>query len=148
MEYSFRKNRITGGIGADEKYWEALEEGAFRLPRCVACQRWMWPAHHRCAECGSWDQEWVDVEPKGTVYSWTRSHGAFDRTPERAEDVPYVVVLVQIESVPEARVLGVLKGSDQGLKVGAPVVGSIDPPSPKTKGYAAIRWSLVHSQAN
>jgi hypothetical protein len=41
VQYSFHKRRIAGGIGADDRYWEALEEGAFELPRCAAGKRWM-----------------------------------------------------------------------------------------------------------
>src|SRR5436853_612755 len=59
------RDRIVGGIGADEPYWEYLEQGEFRLPRCAGCHQWMWPAHFRCGECGSWDQEWVQREPTG-----------------------------------------------------------------------------------
>ena len=27
MTYQFSENRISGGIGADDRYWESLEEG-------------------------------------------------------------------------------------------------------------------------
>lgn len=140
--YSFERNRIIGGIGADDDYWRALEDGEFKLPRCASCGRWMWPAHFRCGRCGAWELNWVSVEPKGEVYSWTRSWYAFDRVRERAADVPYVTVLAAIPHAGGARVLGVLKGVEEGLRVGASVRGSIDPPSEKSKGYASIRWSI------
>ena len=133
---------ILGGVAADQGYWEALEAGEFRMPRCPDCRTWRWPAHYRCGHCGGWEQEWIEVEPVGRVYSWTRSHYAFDRTQERSEDVPYVVVLAEIPAAGGARVLGVLAGSEDGLAVGAPVTGRIDPPSAKSKGYPAIRWAL------
>lgn len=133
---------ILGGVAADEGYWAALEAGEFRMPRCPDCGTWRWPAHYRCGHCGGWEQEWEPVEPVGTVYSWTRSHYAFDRTQERAGDVPYVVVLAEIPGAGGARVLGVLAGSEDGLRVGAPVTGTIEPPSPKSKGYPSVRWSL------
>ena len=79
----------------------------------------------------------------GSVYSWTRSWYAFDRTRERAEDVPYVVVLAELHEAGKARVIGVLDGPDAGLRIGAGVRGHIDPPSPKSKGYPALRWSLT-----
>lgn len=136
---------ITGGIGADRGYWDGLAAGEFRLPRCPDCGTWRWPAHFRCGRCGGWEQEWVAVEPVGSVYTWTRSWYAFDRTKERAEDVPYVVVLAEIPAAGNARVLGVLKGTEDGLRVGAPVTGSIDPPSGRSKGYPAVRWALGDS---
>jgi uncharacterized OB-fold protein len=139
---SFVDHRISGGIGADDPYWELLEAGEFRLPRCAGCQRWTWPAHWRCGECGSWDFLWAQLEPRGVVYSWTRTWYAFDRTKERAEDVPYVVLLVEVEGAGGARVMGVLEGDEHGLAIGAPVVGAIRPPSEKSKGYPSVVWSL------
>jgi uncharacterized OB-fold protein len=136
------ENRITGGIGADDPYWQALEDGSFRLPRCAACQRWIWPAHHRCGTCGSWDQEWVPVEPAGTIYAWTRTHYSFDRVRERADQIPYVVALTEIPAAGNTRVLGVVHGDDSGVRIGAPVRGVILPPSPTTKGYGTITWVL------
>lgn len=142
MQYRYLDNRITGGVGADDRYWEGLEEGRFLLPRCAGCGRWMWPAHWRCGECGSWGLEWMDVEPVGTVYSWTRTHLSFDRVRERAAMVPYVLVLCELHDADARRVLGVLAGSESGLRIGAPVYGRIDPPAPESKGYASIRWVL------
>lgn len=86
--------------------------------------------------------EWPDVSPRGTIYAWTRSHIASDRIPERAVDVPYVVVLAELPHAGNARVWGVLKGPENGLKIDARVRGEIDPPSTKTKGYSAIRWII------
>jgi uncharacterized protein len=140
---SFRDHRITAGIGADDPFWEALERGEFRLPRCGGCRRWTWPAHWRCGVCGAWDFDWTPLAPKGTVYSWTRTWYAFDRTRERAEDLPYSVVLVEIDGAGGARVMGVLAGDDAGLKIGAPVNGTILPPSDKAKGYPSVVWTLT-----
>jgi uncharacterized protein len=139
----WREQTITGGIGADDPFWEALEAGEFRLPRCGGCGRWTWPAHWRCGECGSWEFRWTAVEPAGTVYSWTRTWYAFDRTRERAGDVPYVVVLVEVDGTDGARVLGVLTGDEAPLKIGARVAGAILPPAEKAKGYPSIVWSLT-----
>src|SRR5262245_17079842 len=143
MTYAFLQQTITGRIGTDEEYWKGLADGEFRLPRCAACKKWMWPAHYRCGECGSWELEWVKQEPVGTVYSWTRTWYAFDRVRERADDVPYVIVVAEIPAAGGACVLGVLKGKEDKLKIGAKVKGIIEPPSAKSKGYPAIRWALA-----
>lgn len=148
LEYSFKNKRLVGFIDSGDEFWEGLEEGAFRLSKCAGCDRWMWEANFRggptvrCGECGSWDLVWVDVEPKGVIYAWTRSHRAYPGAEARAEDVPYVTLDVEVGGAGGPRVLGVLKGGREGLKVGAPVVGSIDPPSEKTRGYAGLRWSI------
>jgi uncharacterized OB-fold protein len=84
----------------------------------------------------------VAVPATGVVYSWTRTWYAFDRTKERAGDIPYVVVLAEIAGAGGARVMGVLAGDEEGLRIGAPVTGTIDPPSAKSLGYPAVRWSI------
>jgi uncharacterized OB-fold protein len=142
MGYEFEKVRILGGIGADDQFWRGLEDGLFRLPKCAGCGVWTWPAHFRCGKCGCWDNEWIDLQAHGTIYSWTRTWYAFDRVSERAEDVPYVTILAEIPLAGGVRVLGVLEGDQAGLKIGARVRGVIAAPSAKTKGYPSIRWVI------
>jgi hypothetical protein len=82
------------------------------------------------------------MEPRGVVYSWTRCWGAFDRTGERAADVPYVVLLVEVEGAGRTRVMGILDGDDTRLRVGARTTGVVRPPSPKSLGYPSVVWVL------
>src|ERR1700709_2690317 len=117
MAYSFEAQRIPGGVAADDEFWRGLEEGRFSLPRCQGCDRWTWPAHYRCGECGSWHFRWEEVEPVGNVFSWTRTWQAFETIQERAPSLPYVTVLAEIPAAGGARVLGVLKGGEAGLRV-------------------------------
>ena len=142
MQFSFEQHRIIGGIGADDEYWRALERGEFKLPRCSGCGKWSWPAHFRCGACGSWDFDWTSLEPAGVVYAWTRTCYAFERVKERAADVPYVTVLAEIPAAGNARVMGILQGSQANLRIGAPVRGVILPPSEKSKEYPSIQWTL------
>jgi uncharacterized OB-fold protein len=137
--------RIVGGIGADEEFWNFLENGELRLPRCTGCGRWTWPAHWRCGECGSWDFEWVRREPVGRIFSWTRTWYAFDRTRERADDIPYVVALVEVADSGGARVMGIFDGADEDVRIGQAVTGLIAAPSPKTKHYPSIVWKPAAS---
>lgn len=142
MAYSFEQHKIIGAIEADDEFWRGLEDGVFQLPRCTSCNAWMWPAHHRCGGCGSWQFEWIAMEPVGKIFTYTRSRYAFDRVLERAEDVPYVSVVTEIPEAGNARVMGVLTGDETGLAIGAPVRGIILPPNPKTKNYPSICWQL------
>ena len=149
MSYRFLENKLVGFIDTDDEFWKGLEDGVFRLPKCAGCQRWMWEACFRggpmvrCGECGSWELSWNEVEPRGTVFAWIRSHKAYPGAEARAADVPYVTVEVEIGGDGGPRVIGVLKGDDSQLAVGANVVGSIDPPSEQSRGYAALRWSVA-----
>lgn len=143
MEYGFHAHRIIGGIGADDSYWEGLEEGRFQLPRCSACARWTWPAQYRCGSCGSWDFDWVTLDPIGTIFTWTRSWYAFDRVRERTADIPYVTIVAEIPAADGARIIGVLTGDETKLRIGASVRGTIRPPDAKSKGYPSVTWELA-----
>src|SRR5436305_3363694 len=148
MEYSFKKNKLIGFFDAGDEFWESLEEGTFRLSRCTGCDRWSWDPQngsptYRCPERGSWDQKWVEVEPEGTVYAWIRTNQPFDGVLERKDEVPYVSIEDEIDGEGGPRVTGMLDGSAERLRVGAPVRGRIELPSPASKGYATLRWSLV-----
>ncbi|MCC2602388.1 Zn-ribbon domain-containing OB-fold protein [Sphingopyxis yananensis] len=149
MDYKFEQVKIVGGIGADDEFWRGLERGEFCLPTCASCNTWMWPAHFRCGSCGAWEMRWNVVEPKGKIFTWTRSWYAFDRVSERAEDVPYVSAVVEIPHAGGARVMGMFDGTMDGLnedpRIGTDVVGHILPPSEKTKGYPSIVWRPVAS---
>jgi uncharacterized OB-fold protein len=142
MSYSFEQHKIVGAIEADDEYWRGLEDGVFKLSRCAACKTWIWPAHHRCGTCGSWELEWVALEPVGKVFTYTRTRYAFDRVIERAEDVPYVTVVAEIPAADNVRVMGLLAGDETGLAIGAEVRGLILPPSAKTKHYPSLCWQL------
>jgi uncharacterized OB-fold protein len=143
LEYSFKKVKIVDIPDVYDRYWEGLEEGVFRLTRCSGCKDWLWPLFERCGTCGSWDHDWVEVEPAGIIDTWTRVWNAFGGVEERAGDIPYVVVRVAIGSEDGPLVTGTLTGSEDGLRIGLPVRGEIEPPSPKTKGYASVTWSIV-----
>lgn len=142
MLYSFEQHKMSGAIGADDEYWRGLEEDVFKLQRCASCKTWMWPAHFRCGTCGSWDFEWVELNPVGKVFTYTKTTYAFDRVIERKDQVPYITIVAEIPEANNARVMGVLKGGAEGLAIGARVRGTIDPPDPVTKHYPALRWQL------
>lgn len=143
LSYAFEKVKIIGGIGADDEFWRGLEERELRIQRCGACGHWNWPAHYRCPECGNWELGWEAVEPRGRIFTWTRSHYAFGRVKERAGDVPYVSAVVELPQAGGARVMGIYDDSEVEPHVDVEVVGTFLPPSDKTKGYPSILWQPV-----
>ena len=91
--------------GADAPYWIGLAEGRLVLPRCTGCQRWMWPAGHRCGHCGGGEVEWLERSPAATVFSWTRTWHRFGLT--EALDLPFTTVLAEVDDC-GIRLLGLL----------------------------------------
>lgn len=137
---SSHQEKLNGGIAADDSYWEALAQGEFRLCRCADCGNWLIPAHYRCGACGSWEQYWPEVEPVGTVYSWTRTRMPFPRTEARAEDVPYVTALVEVDGTDGGRIFGIFDESGAEPHVGVRVRGRILPGAAQSFGYPTIEW--------
>lgn len=61
------------GLGAAGEYWKALGQSIVKMQQCSGCDKWNWPAVLRCAEYGSWEHHWRQVEPKWRIFSWTRT---------------------------------------------------------------------------
>lgn len=130
---------VTGQLGAEGRYWEALHAGHAELPQCKGCGKWHWPAVWRCGECGSWEHEWHRQPLAGTIFSWTRTHHPFGGTEGFAR--PFTTVLVTLDTVP-VRLLGVIEGDDAALKIGASVSGRIDRTPYNGAEIPSIRWRL------
>ena len=128
----------------DGPFWTGLAEGELRIQRCAACQRWIWSPHWRCGECGSWELDWPAVEMTGRVHAFSKTHYPF--LPAMAQSLPFTNLLVELPQAGGARLLGLLVGSDEGLKVGAPVTGFIQPAAAEGE-LAALRWRLVGAGA-
>jgi uncharacterized protein len=127
--------------GLDEPHWEALRGGRLELQRCKDCATWTWSSRPICPACHSFNLGWQEVEPAGTVYSWTRTWQPF--TPEATGHLPYVVVLVELPAADGRRVMGVLAHAD-GItpRIGAEVRGVIETP-PDDGHWPLVRWHLV-----
>jgi uncharacterized OB-fold protein len=96
--------------------------GALVLQRCASCATLQHPPEEICHACGSMDFDGVPVAPTGTVYSYTVVHYAAN--PTLADSVPYTVVLVSLDEVPQIRVVGNLPGTD--VHIGMAVVAEWD----------------------
>lgn len=126
--------------GADGPYWTGLAQGQLQLPRCSQCKAWHWPAVFRCGHCGAWDIGWEPVSAEGEIYSWTRTHHGFAGT--EGIGVPYVSLVVSLPQAGGRRLLGLLSGSDAGLRIGARVRGTIATTRVGSDDIPALHWQL------
>jgi uncharacterized OB-fold protein len=85
--------------------------------------------------------DWVEVQPEGTVFSWTRTWYPF--VPARAEALPYVTLVVELPEAGGVRLLGLLDGDDEHLAIGRAVAGVVTPANPDTLDLPSLRWRLV-----
>ena len=125
--------------GLDEPYWDGLARGVVTIQRCGGCGAWLWGPRWACPECLRPEPDWVEVEPRGRIFTWTRTWQKF--APEFADHVPYVTVLVELPHAGNRRLLGLLLGDDSvDPRIGEEVRGVIQPSSELTSNAAVLRW--------
>jgi uncharacterized protein len=127
--------------GIDDEFWAGLREGDLRIQRCAACQTWIWAPQWRCASCGGWELGWETVAQEGRIFSWTRCWHAF--APVLKDHLPYVAALVELPEAGNRRLLGMLVGPTDRLRIGADVRGVIQAASDLTNDQPVLRWRLV-----
>jgi uncharacterized OB-fold protein len=77
-----------------EPFWSGLAQGHWRTVRCASCSKATFPPKPVCPHCWSTQMEWVDLQPKGAIYSWTRVHAA---PAVFAGEAPYACGIVDLE---------------------------------------------------
>lgn len=73
--------------------WQAA--GELRFQRCSSCRTWIHLPRVSCPECSSEDLGWEPSSGTGTLYSWTRTHRAFN--PLFGVAPPYVCAIVELD---------------------------------------------------
>lgn len=126
--------------GSDAQHWAGLRAGTLLLPRCTRCAEWIWSPRPICPSCHNPELRWTEVEPTGTVYSWTRTWQPF--APQLSGHVPFTVVVVELSQAGGRRLVGVLKDSeDVEPRPGQVVEGEFEQPTDDT-GWPLLRWRL------
>lgn len=82
----------------DRPFWEAAREHRFILPRCRECGHVWFPPYLSCTQCMSLDREWIEASGRGTVWGYTIMEHPY--VPGFREELPYNVVLVELEEGP------------------------------------------------
>ena len=88
-------------------YWQAAKEHRLALPHCEDCDQFWFPPSRTCTHCLSTNVSFQNVSGRGKVFSFVTFHRVY--RPAFAEDVPYVVALVELEEGPRVltNILGV-----------------------------------------
>lgn len=130
--------------GLDGPYHEGLREHRLVLPRCSGCGTWQWPPDVLCWNCHRFGLDWIETQPRGEIYSWTRTwHPA---RPSLADAVPYLIVLVALPAAGDVRLLGNLLGpGDQQVRCGDEVIGSFED-APDGGGYTLLQWTTAETR--
>ena len=124
--------------GLDARYWEAAADHRLAVQRCGACGRHQWGPEWICHRCRSFDLGWVEVEPRGVIYSWERVwhpvHTAL------AEACPYVVVLVELPHADGIRMVGNLLGDPTDPVVIGEAVEAVFEHHDLDRPYTLVQW--------
>ena len=125
--------------GLDAPYWEGAAEDRLLIQRCDACGLHRWGPEWICHACHAFETSWVEVEPRGRIYSWERVWHPVH--PALNEAGPYVVVSVELPQADAVRMVGNLLGDPlEPVEIGAEVEtvfehnNDVDPP------YTLVQW--------
>ena len=106
--------------GLDDEFWAATRRHQLVVQQCNACQGFQWGPEWICHRCLSEDVGWVQVEPRGRIYSWERAWHPVH--PALRDFGPYLVVLVELPQADNVRMMGNLLGDPlQEVNIGAEV---------------------------
>jgi hypothetical protein len=104
--------------GLTAEFYAHLAAGELRLQRCGACGVWRHPPRVLCGRCASDAWQWTATSGRARVYTWTITHQVL--VPPFAEDVPYAVVVVELEEGP--RLVTAVRGVEHAtLRLDLPV---------------------------
>ena len=77
-------------------YFKHCAEHAYHLQRCTECNLLRYPPTTACPWCASPKSQWVPVDAKGAVHSYTEVHHAIQ--PAFKKHTPYMVLLVDLDT--------------------------------------------------
>ena len=88
-------------------YWQAAKDHRLALPKCEDCGQFWFPPSATCPHCLSTNFSFQNVSGRGKVFSFVTFHRVY--RPAFAQDVPYVVALVELEEGPRllTNILGI-----------------------------------------
>ncbi len=123
----------------DKPFWDGLREGRLLLQRCQRCARYQWGPEWICHRCQNFDLAYVEVEPRGILYShqrvWHPVH------PALKEQGAYVIALVELPHADHVRLVGNLLGDpQQDLEIGAEVVGVFEHHEDSDPPFSLLQW--------
>ncbi len=99
-----------------ERFWAAIREGRFELPRCGVCSAWQEPNAGVCERCGSPTLGWETAPAGGTVFSSMEPLSGADQH-------PLTIVVVEMDA--GLRMMGVVEVVPGSVAVGMRVAAIV-----------------------
>ena len=105
----------------DERTSAFFTSGKILLQTCTSCSTTQHPPEDVCHRCQAMEFEFREFAGKGSIYSYTIVRHPVH--PALVEAIPYVVVLVSLDEIPDVRITGnLLDATPEQVQIGLPVV--------------------------
>jgi len=105
----------TYGVAAEKFFRNIKDRGSITGIRCPRCNLIYVPPNIFCERCFDRLEEWVDVDPKGKLYSFTVCH--LTRDGSRRED-PSIIGIIKIDGTEGALIHRLGEVEKKELKIG------------------------------
>ena len=97
---------------ASAPFWAACADRRLLIPRCSACGMYQSPPRLSCRSCRGETFDWVESLGNGQIYTFTIAH--HPASDALREQVPYAVVVVELDDCVGARLVSNLVDADAG----------------------------------
>jgi uncharacterized OB-fold protein len=129
-----------GGLFAP--YWQGTRNETLTVQRNPATGVFQWPPQWIAHDTQTFELEWVEVETRGVIYSWTRVWHPVHPALQNAG--PYVIVIVELAHAGGIRMLGNLVGDPhQEVEIGAKVEAVFEHHNDATPPFTLVQWRTI-----
>jgi len=106
-----------------EKFFKASKERKLLGIRCPVCKKTYVPPRMICESCFAETKEWTELQPKGTVLTYTVAHVNVDGANGVLNDLakPEIIALIKIAGADSAIVHRICEAKPDSIKISAPV---------------------------
>ncbi len=120
-----------------EQFYRFMNEGKLMGAKCIKCGKIMLPPRPICIQCYSENLEWIKLENKGKLLTYTIIHVA---PPQFQHLVPYAVGIIELEK--GLKLPGMIKGTDfDKIKIGMELKIEVEPVTKEeTEGQEWPAW--------
>lgn len=125
-----------------ERYWQGARDEKLWVQRNPATGLQQWPPQWIARDTQTFELDWVEVAPKGVIYSWTRAWHPVH--PALKDAGPYIIVIVELPHAGGIRMLGNLLGDPlQAVEIGAEVEAVFEHHNDATPPFTLVQWRTV-----
>jgi uncharacterized OB-fold protein len=96
-----------------QPFWDGAGQHRLMIPHCPNCGHWVWQPKPICPKCQHPDLEWLESDGRAQLVSWTVIHPPV--LAAYGDDVPFIIILVELTDAPLVRLVGHLVGDDGAL---------------------------------